>query len=37
MKIKIFNNKGSSHTLRVDSILAIKKIANRFNRWEYVR
>jgi len=35
MKIKIINKKGNSRVLKIDSFLALEKIANRFDTWEY--
>lgn len=35
MSIKVINKSGRSRVLKVDSFEAMKKIADRFNRWEF--
>lgn len=36
MNIKAINKKGRSRILKVDSFETIRKIADRFERWEFV-
>lgn len=36
MSIKAINKSGRSRVLRVDDFSSVEKIANRFDRWEYV-
>jgi hypothetical protein len=36
MSIKAINKKGRSMVLRVDSFETMRKIADRFERWEFV-
>lgn len=35
MSIKVINKSGKSKILKVDSFETIRKIADRFNRWEF--
>lgn len=35
MSIKVINKRGKSKILKVDSFETIRKIADRFNRWEF--
>ncbi len=35
MSIKVISKSGRSRVLKVDSFESMKKIADRFNRWEF--
>lgn len=37
MSIKVITKSGKSRVLSVDSFALIAKIANKFDRWEYIR
>ena len=36
MSIKAINKSGRSRVLRVDDFSSLEKIANRFDRWEFI-
>ncbi len=36
MSIKAINKSGRSRVLKVDNFSSLEKIANRFDRWEYM-